>query len=68
MFGLASYSGSVNEESASGTAVTFATAIAATDDEATTLTFSLIGKTSFCYSSCYMVYTVNVLKFGMHEN
>ena len=44
VFGAASYTGSVNEEQASGTAVTFSAAIAASDEDGHSLTYSLIGK------------------------
>ena len=43
-FGAASYTGNVNEEQTSGSAVTFSTAIAASDEDGHTLTYSLVGK------------------------
>lgn len=44
VFGTTSYTGTVNEEQNSGSAVTFSTAIAATDEDNHSLTYSLIGK------------------------
>ena len=47
-FGPASYSGTVNEEQSSGAAVTFSTAIAATDEDSNSITYSLIGMKFSC--------------------
>ena len=44
VFGAASYTGTVNEEQISGSAVTFSTAIAATDEDNHSLTYSLVGE------------------------
>ena len=44
VFGPASYSGTVNEEQSSGAAVTFSTAIVATDEDSNSISYSLIGK------------------------
>ena len=44
VFGAASYTGSVNEQQASGAAVTFSVAIAASDEDNDGLTYTLVGK------------------------
>ncbi len=43
-FGPASYTGLVDEEQTSGAAVTFSTAIAASDEDGNSLTYSIVGK------------------------
>jgi hypothetical protein len=46
-FSAGSYTGSLDEEQSSGAAVTFGTAVAATDEDGHTITYSLVGMTHF---------------------
>ena len=51
-FANTSYTASVDEEKASGTAVTFGTALSSSDQDGDTVTYSLVGEAVILIVSC----------------